>query len=70
MNKHDMYVCGICFHQAMAKDFTPITVSADFNALECPKCLNNDMDSFEMVDTAFNLTAQIQNYHHRQGKAA
>ena len=41
--------CGICFYQSKARQFTPITVSADFSALECPKCLNNDRDSFKEV---------------------
>jgi hypothetical protein len=41
--------CGICFYQSKARQFTPITVSADFRALECPKCLNNDPDYFMEV---------------------
>ena len=41
--------CGICFYQSKARQFTPITVSADFKALECPKCLNNDPDYFTEV---------------------
>jgi len=41
--------CGICFYQSKARQFTPITVSADFKALECPKCLNNDPDYFAEV---------------------
>ncbi len=41
--------CGICFYQSKARQFTPITVSADFRALECPKCLNNDPDCFTEV---------------------
>jgi hypothetical protein len=42
--------CGICFYQSKARQFTPITVSADFRALECPKCLNNDPDYFTEVE--------------------
>ena len=41
--------CGICFYQSKARQFTPITVSTDFKALECPKCLNNDPDHFTEV---------------------
>ena len=33
--------CSICFYLGGVRDFTPITVSADFGALECPRCLNN-----------------------------
>ena len=39
---------------------TPITVSADFKALECPKCLNNDPDYFTeviAVETALKKAA-------------
>jgi hypothetical protein len=46
MNSDNFFECGICYYQNLAKDFTPITVSANFAALECPKCLNNDADSF------------------------
>ncbi|MSN26509.1 MAG: hypothetical protein GJV46_11660 [Geobacter sp.] len=46
METKNTFECGICYHQALAKDFTPITVSANFAALECPNCLNNDEDSF------------------------
>ncbi len=44
--------CGICFYQSKARQFTPISVSADFRALECPKCLNNDPDYFQEVVAA------------------
>jgi hypothetical protein len=43
------FECGICFYQSKARQFSPITVSADFKALECPKCLNNDPDYFTEV---------------------
>ncbi len=46
MDREKMYECGICYFQGIARDFTPITVSANFAALECPKCLNNDADTF------------------------
>ncbi len=49
MNDKSLFECGICYFQAMASEFTPITVSANFAALECPKCLNNDAESFEEV---------------------
>jgi hypothetical protein len=52
MNEKDRYECGICYFQGSAKEFTPITVSANFQALECPKCLNNDEASFEEVKKA------------------
>jgi hypothetical protein len=46
MNKDWMFECGTCYFQGSAREFTPITVSANFAALECPNCLNNDEDSF------------------------
>ena len=49
MDEKAKFECGICYFQGSAKDFTPITVSANFAALECPKCLNNDDASFEEV---------------------
>ncbi len=49
MNKQKMYECGICYFQGLSKDFTPISVSANFAALECPKCLNNDDETFEEI---------------------
>ena len=52
MNTNDTFECGVCFYQSQAKDFTPITVSANFAALECPNCLNNDEDSFAEFDLA------------------
>ena len=70
MNSQDMYECGICYFQGIAKDFTPITVSANFDALECPKCLNNDLDSFAQVDTEFKLTVQTEAGHQQQNRAA
>lgn len=33
---------GIPYYQAIAKDFTPIPVSADFAALQRPNCLKKD----------------------------
>jgi hypothetical protein len=49
MDEKAMVECGICYFQGVAKDFTPITASANFAALECPKCLNNDAATFEEV---------------------
>jgi len=46
MDTKKMYECGLCYFQGIAKDFSPITVSANFAALECPKCLSIDVDSF------------------------
>ena len=51
------FECGTCYYQGLAKDFTPITVSANFAALECPKCLNNDGESFSEVYTEDKLAA-------------
>lgn len=52
MDEKTRFECGICYFQGMAKDFTPITVSANFAALECPRCLNNDTDGFEEIKKA------------------
>jgi TetR/AcrR family transcriptional regulator len=41
-----VYQCGVCFHCGAAKEFVPRTASADQGAPECPRCLNNDPDSF------------------------
>ena len=49
MDEKRNFTCGICYFQGIAKDFTPITVSANFAVLECPKCLNNDVASFEEI---------------------
>jgi len=57
MEPTNTFECGICYYQSQAKDFTPITVSADFSALECPNCLNNDKDSFCEVNTFEKLAA-------------
>lgn len=57
METKNTFECGICFYQSLAKNFTPITVSADFAALECPKCLNNDADTFCEVNTYEKLAA-------------
>ena len=57
MNEKAMVECGICYFQGTAKEFTPITVSANFAALECPKCLNNDADSFEEINKAEDVKA-------------
>jgi hypothetical protein len=70
MNKQELYECGICYFQGISKDFTPSTISANFNALECPKCLNNDLDSFDKVGKEFKLTTQTQAIHHQQDRAA
>lgn len=57
MEKNSKFECGICYYQSLSKDFTPITVSANFAALECPNCLNNDSDTFVEVDTEKKLAA-------------
>jgi hypothetical protein len=50
METNNTFECGICYYQSLAKNFAPITVSANFAALECPKCLNNDAESFSEVE--------------------
>ena len=57
METKSVYECGICFYQSKAKDFTPITVSADFSALECPKCLNNDKETFTEIKAVIEKAA-------------
>jgi hypothetical protein len=57
METNNNFECGICYYQSLAKDFAPITVSANFAALECPKCLNNDADSFYEVEKTQKLAA-------------
>ena len=57
MNSTAMFECGICFYQSKAKDFTPVTASANSAALECPKCLNNDTDSFAEIDLVIRKAA-------------
>jgi len=41
-----LYQCGICFHAGKGEEFIPRTASADRAAPECPRCLNNDPQSF------------------------
>lgn len=57
METNSTFECGICFFQSDAKDFTPITASADFTALECPNCLNNDKDSFAEIEVTVKEAA-------------
>ena len=57
MDKQKMYECGICYFQGITRDFAPITVSADFSALECPKCLNNDAECFAEIASAVEQAA-------------
>jgi hypothetical protein len=57
METNSTFECEICFYQSLAKDFTPITVSANFAALECPNCLNNDEESFAEIDITLKMAA-------------
>ena len=57
MKTNSTFECGTCFHQSQSKDFTPITASADFAALECPNCLNNDKNNFYEVNPQKRLAA-------------
>lgn len=45
-----MIECSVCYYRAQLARFTPITVSADFAALECPNCLSNSHECFRDVD--------------------
>jgi hypothetical protein len=53
----DIFECGICFFQSNEHDFKPVSASADFEVLECPNCLNNDMDSFQQITQEFKQAA-------------
>jgi hypothetical protein len=57
METNNTFECGTCYYKGQAGEFTPITVSADFSALECPNCLNNDKDNFCEVNTEEKLAA-------------
>ena len=57
MKTDSTFECGTCFYQSQSKDFTPITVSADLTALECPNCFNNDKDNFNEMDSEKRLVA-------------
>ncbi len=57
MNSDNFFECGICFYQGLAETFTPVTASANFAALECPNCLNNDEDTFCEVTYEEKLAA-------------
>ena len=41
MKSNTTFECGINYNKNLTKDFTPITVSANFAALEIPNWLNN-----------------------------
>ena len=41
-----VYQCGICFHTGSGEEFISRTASADPAIPECPRCLNNDAESF------------------------
>jgi hypothetical protein len=57
MNATATYECEICYFLGKVEDFAPKTASADFSALECPKCLNNDSDSFMEVSREYKMAA-------------
>jgi len=57
MNEKAIVECEICYFHGTAEEFTPTTASADFAALECPKCLNNDSESFEEIKIAEKVKA-------------
>lgn len=41
-----IYQCGVCYHTGAGEEFIPRTASADPAVPECPRCLNNDAESF------------------------
>ena len=57
MNTQKMFECGICYFQGIGTEFTPITVSANFAALECPQCLNNDAEEFTEISMSVEQAA-------------
>ena len=57
METNNTFECGTCFYKGQAGEFAPITASADLSALECPNCLNNDIDHFSEVSTEERLAA-------------
>ena len=57
MNAITTIECGICYFQGTAKDFAPTTVSANYAAFECPRCLNNDAECFEEIKKAAEVKA-------------
>jgi len=57
MKTENMFECEICFYRGQVEDFTPVTSSANLAALECPKCLNNDEDTFREIDVAMKEAA-------------
>ncbi len=63
MDNQKMYECGICYFQGIVRDFAPIIVSANFAALVCPKCLNNDAESLRSLRFR-------KNRQHNEGKAS
>jgi AcrR family transcriptional regulator len=52
-----LYQCGICFHQGSGDEFRPSTASADPAVPECPRCLNNDAESFALLRVAGDQAA-------------
>ena len=64
MNSTEMYECEMCFYQGKIEEFAPKTVSADFSALECPNCLNNDSDSFEKYQLNIRWPHKLQTETH------
>jgi hypothetical protein len=57
MSEKAIVECEVCYFHGTAEEFTPKTVSADFTAPECPRCLNNDRDSFDEIKIAEKVQA-------------
>jgi hypothetical protein len=57
METSNMFECETCFYLGQAKDFIPVTASANLDVLECPNCLNNDKDTFREVHIEDKLAA-------------
>jgi AcrR family transcriptional regulator len=52
-----IFQCGICFHEDAGEAFIPVTVSANPDIPECPKCLNNHGDGFTETRKTVDLAA-------------
>jgi hypothetical protein len=57
MNATEKYECEMCFFQGKVEEFAPKTASANYSALECPNCLNNDSDSFVEIPVEYKMAA-------------
>jgi len=49
MDENAIIECGVCLFQGTVKQFAPTTVTANFDAPECPRCRNNEAAWFEEI---------------------